>query len=498
MSPPRILLAGLYHETNTFADDRTGLDTFDIRRGAEILALRENGSPLGAFISFAEKSGWSLVPIVDYRAHPSGTVLDDVIEGFWNDFEAQARPALESGVDAIFLVLHGAMVSESLEDVEGAILERIRALPGAGKIPLFGVTDLHANFTERMARHASMLVTYRKNPHTDAAETAIRAARLLAVTLGNGRIPRTLLRRFPIVWPPTGTATSDSPLRELEEVARRLETQGHLSVNIYAGFALADTRDTGASAAVADHCSDEVTQAALDELEAVAWQHREKGLPPEWDLETVLDTIASSPVEGPVLLVEPADNIGGGAPGDCTTILRSFVRRRVDSAGLILNDPAAVQELSSVQPGEKRRLSLGGKGSRLDPGPLELEIELIRRTDGVFDLEDPYSHLASMIGSQIDMGPCAVVRHGSITLLLTSRKTPPFDLGQWRSQGIDPESLRLISVKAAVAHRRAYDKIAAASYTVQTPGPCSSQLAALPFRKLRRPIFPLDFQPIPS
>jgi hypothetical protein len=38
------------------------------------------------------------------------------------------------------------------------------------------------------------------------------------------------------------------------------------------------------------------------------------------------------------------------------------------------------------------------------------------------------------------MGPSAVVRIGDgITVLLTSRKTPPFDLAQLRSQGLVPE-----------------------------------------------------------
>ncbi len=75
---------------------------------------------------------------------------------------------------------------------------------------------------------------------------------------------------------------------------------------------------------------------------------------------------------------------------------------------------------------------------------------------------------------------------------LSSRKTPPFDLGQLRSQGIVPEKLFAIGVKAAVAHRRAYDPIAQGSYTVATPGPCSSVLGTFPYRRLRRPVFPLD------
>jgi microcystin degradation protein MlrC len=90
------------------------------------------------------------------------------------------------------------------------------------------------------------------------------------------------------------------------------------------------------------------------------------------------------------------------------------------------------------------------------------------------------------------MGACAIVRHEGVTILLSSIKTPPWDLGQWRSQGIEPKALRIIGIKAAVAHRRAYDPIAVASHTVRSRGPCTLDLRALPYRRLRRPIFPLD------
>ena len=90
-----------------------------------------------------------------------------------------------------------------------------------------------------------------------------------------------------------------------------------------------------------------------------------------------------------------------------------------------------------------------------------------------------------MNGDFFDMGRCAVVKHAGITLLITSVKTPPFDLGQWHSQGITVEKMSVVAVKAAVAHRRAYDKIAARMLWVDTPGPCSSNLSTLPFRHAR-------------
>ena len=97
-----------------------------------------------------------------------------------------------------------------------------------------------------------------------------------------------------------------------------------------------------------------------------------------------------------------------------------------------------------------------------------------------------------MYGGRFEMGPSAVVYCEGVTVLLTSRKTPPFDLGQYRSQGIEPRDFAFIGVKAAVAHRRAYDPIARASHFVETPGPCSSNLASFPWRRLQRPVWPLD------
>ena len=190
--------------------------------------------------------------------------------------------------------------------------------------------------------------------------------------------------------------------------------------------------------------------------------------------------------------MEPSDNIGGGAPGDGTGILRALVKYNVPNAAVCINDPAAVTQLQALSVGNKIQLSIGGKGSALDAGPLSLEVELISRSTGRFELEDKKSHLASMSGNYFEMGPTAVVRHAGITILLTSIKTPPFDLGQWRSQGIEPTKLSVIGVKAAIAHRRAYDSIAKQMLWVDTPGPCSSKLKNLPYMKVNRPIYPLD------
>ncbi len=490
---PRVLIAGLFHETHTFVEGTTGLRDFKIVRGGELMRCEGDSSPMGGVLESARKYGWTVFPTVDYRASPAGLVEDEVVETFWREFRQYAEPELAAGVDAIYLVLHGAMVSQSLEDVDGEILQRIRALPRAERVPVFGVFDLHANFTARMARHADCLVAYRENPHADARHAAQDAAALLQRSLTTGVIPKSYWQHPPVVWPPTGTGTASEPMRSLEQLARQIEAEDARvwAVNVMGGFAFADTADTGVSFSIATTAPEAEAGAQLARLSQLALERREQGNVLDSPIESVLEKqFPFGP--GLTVLVEPADNIGGGAPGDGTGILRALVKHLAANAAVCLNDPAAVTQLETVALGTRLTLALGGRGSRLDAGPLTLVVELLSKRDGKFELEDKQSHLASMVGDFYDMGRCAVVRHEGITILLTSVKTAPLDLGQWRSQGIEPATLSVIGVKAAVAHRRTYDPIAARSFWVDTPGPCSSNLQVLPFKKIQRPIYPLD------
>jgi len=490
---PRILFGGLFHETHTFLPQPTRWTDFELTVGEAILAKEGNESPTAGFLEEARRYGWQVVPTADARAMPSGPVEDAAFERFWREFEQRARPALAAGVEAIFLVLHGAMASQSIEDVEGELLARVRALPGAATLPLFGVLDLHGNITARMCTHANGLVAYRKNPHTDAKDTAVRAAALLQRCLTSGQVPRMHWCRVPLLWAPPGTGTQSDPMRALTRHADEVEAAepGVWAYNVLAGFSFADTAETGVTLSAVADGDPAVTRRALETGARLAWKLRDQGVVNYPSVEQVLARLGPMPA-GPVLLVEPADNIGGGAPGDCTGVLRAMREQRVANGLIAINDPAAVQRLADVPLGGTTRLAIGGREWPLDPGPLELDLTLVSRSDGEFELEDVHSHMASMNGTHISMGPCAVVRHAGLTILLTSRKTPPFDLGQYRSQGIDPRDFAVIGIKAAVAHRQAYDPIAAASYFVDSPGPCSSNLSSFPYRRLRHPVYPLD------
>ncbi|MGV3485864.1 MAG: M81 family metallopeptidase [Planctomycetaceae bacterium] len=496
--PFRVLIGGLFHETHAFLDGSTGWDAFEVREGDAILAAAGDASPLGGVLELAARNGWEIIPTITATAVPSAIVDDEVVEMFWTRFASRAGHAIAAGVDAIYLVLHGAFVSASFHDVEGEVLRRIRQLPGARSLPIFGVYDLHANFSHAMAALSDGLVAYRENPHRDGREAAIRAALLMQRAHQQRVRPHQYCLHAPLIWPPTGTASAVDPMRRLLRMARQFEQQNpdFWAVNVNAGFAFSDTPDTGVSFGIVTTGDEATARRALQALVRTAIEHAAEGNVIESPLADVLARLREQADKGSLqglnVIAEPSDNIGGGGPGDGTGLLRGLIDYGISNSAVCLWDPAAVESLQSVHVGERRRLRLGGRGSRLDPGPIDLECELVRVGDGRFELEDKRSHLATVCGDRFDMGRFAVVRHQGVTILLTTNRTPPMDLGQWRHAGIEPTGLSVIGVKAAVAHRQAYDPIATHHDSVATPGPCQSLLSEFPYRSVRRPIYPLD------
>jgi microcystin degradation protein MlrC len=331
-------------------------------------------------------------------------------------------------------------------------------------------------------------------------------------------------------------------------------------VNVHGGFCFADTPHSGVSFSVISVGSETTAQQVLGKLSECAWSHRVEGADPEPDLEEVLPHIAEllqahrREHKRPIVVAEPSDNIGGGAPGDGTHLLRALLEtdfavlgQRVPVSangangvhgnsgvvngqngvngtaqssstlqppltyqppliGAVLCDPAAVQQALRLAPREKARLSLGGHSGSLAGAPLELEVECIARGDGYFRLEDPHSHFAAGGDCEVHMGESVILRalpqQGTLNpahILVTTRRTCPFDLGQWHCMGARPEAFDIIVAKAAVGHRQVYEPIAFALLSVGTPGPCASDLRSLPFRHVLRPTFPLDdFDHAPS
>lgn len=491
----KVAIAGIFHETNTFVKQKTERSEFFWYQGADLLTLRGNGSPLDGVLEIADEKQWGIEPIIHINANPSGIVADNVIHAFWTALFEKLSLLMTNGIDGLYLVLHGAMVSESYDDVEGETLKRIREVTGS-RLPICGVIDLHANFTPTMAKYSNGLLAYCKNPHTDAKEMARKAALLLDSLIQDRIDVSTFYHKVPIVWPPEGTGTQREPMLGLEAIAREFEVSHDnvFAVNIIAGFSFSDTTFTGLSFSIVSVGSKQEAEEIFKELAEYALANRHKGTPVELvSLDSVLGQIKKNKAgNGPVLLVEPSDNVGAGAPGDGTEILRFFISNKLENCAVIITDPQSVEMLATQKIGACCKLAIGGKLSTLGKGPVYAEVVLLKETDGEFELESIHSHLASMVGNHVKMGPSALLTCQGIYILLTSKAIPPFDLGQWKSVDLDPKEFKAIGIKAAIGHKHAYDPISKKSFRIDTPGVCSSNLKSLPYKKIKRPIFPLD------
>lgn len=243
----RVLVAGLFHQTNRFAAGRTALEDFEIRRGNEMLRPNPASSVLAGLTDAAWENGWDLLPVVDMRAASGATVADAVVDLFWAEFEAVADAEAEEGIDGVFLVVHGSMVSETLQDVEGEILRRIRGVAHLSVVPICGVMDPRVNFTEAMGRQSDGLVAHLEHPPTDAREATELAAATLDGLMQTEDRPVTVWDHPPIMWPVGGAATGEEPVLGLEERAREIEAElpDVLAVNVHTGFPYADVPEAG-------------------------------------------------------------------------------------------------------------------------------------------------------------------------------------------------------------------------------------------------------------
>jgi microcystin degradation protein MlrC len=486
-----VLFGGLFHETHTFLSQPTTVADFEamaVHIGqAAIDRNLGNASPSDGFLSTALERGWTVIPTIQMAAMPGGKVEDAAVELFRQNF----FPVLEAQLDAldgIFLVLHGAMVSASSDDPEGDLLRDIRAvLDRRGvDIPLVGVLDLHANVSQTMIDSSSALVAYRENPHRDARDTAVRAAELFGRLLDGTKV-RQVHRPTRYVLPPTGVGSADDPMKAVLAAARAIEAHDPqiLNINVMAGYSYADVADCGFSLSAATTGDPRRAAAHLDDLVGVLEANIAQGYKRDRPLDEVLALVdALPPGKGPVLLIEPADNIGGGTPGDATDLLGPLLatgRRGIVAA---IADAGAVEQCRQAGVGAQLSLTIGGKTDEHHGAPLPFAGRVTSLSDGHFELELKTSHLASMLGSEADMGPCAVVENEQAIILLSSRKMPPMDLGQLHSQGIRPEDAAYVVIKAAVSHRDAYNPIARASFNVDSAGLCTSNLGRLPYRKL--------------
>src|ERR1700688_3375710 len=248
----RIAVGAFLHETNTFAPTKATYDNFvhgggwpGMAQGADVLkTMRNINVGLAGFVEQAEARDWEMVPTISCGASPSAHVTEDAYERIVKVMIDGIKAA--GPLDAVYLDLHGAMVTEHLDDGEGEILARVREVIGKD-LPLVVSLDLHANVTPEMVEHADALIAYRTYPHVDMADTGRAAARHLAMLLRTRQRFAKAFRQLPFLIPISWQCTNNEPCKSIYRKLAALENDAIPTLSFAPGFPAADFPDCGPS-----------------------------------------------------------------------------------------------------------------------------------------------------------------------------------------------------------------------------------------------------------
>lgn len=489
----RVLIAQFMHETNTFSRLPTTLAEYRLRwllEGDAIAArLRGTRSEIGGLLDAAETYGWELIPAVAANATPSGKLTRECWETIRDMIVGAARKA--GRLDGIVLALHGAMVSETEDDAEGALLEALREVVGPD-VPIAATLDLHANATPRMAANASALISYRTYPHVDQYERAQQAAALVQSAMRGNARPRTL-----VVQPPTisgadhGRTTQPGPMLDLLAKADAFEKEpGIHVVSVQAGFMPADIPWVGPSIAVSHEPGSEArAQEIARTLAREIWDRRAEKTVGYLTVEQAVARVrADDGRPGPLVIADGTDNPGGGAYGDATRMLQALLDAKAENVGFgTIFDPGTVQAAMRAGVGATLDVELGGHTDPAFGLPVRARARVVLLSDGRFVADGPMGK-----GVLTEMGPTAVLRIGGIDVVAITNRLQTIDLQVFLSQGIDPRLRRTLVVKSVQHFRAAYAPIAREVVVVDSGALCSPDTSRFAYTKLRRPVWPID------
>ena len=489
----KVVIARLNHETNTFSPVPTPLRAFgagDPRGpafGVDAYAQgKASQTAMGAFIALAEARGCAVVTPLFAMANPSGPVDADAFETMCGAIVG----AVAAGCDAILLDLHGAMVAEGVDDGEGELLARIRAV--APRTPLAVALDLHGNLSDRMVALADVVVGFKTYPHVDMMETGAHAGRLLFDMIDTGRRPALAIAR-PGVLAQTLRQNTEIPgaMRDLVEAARACEREGALAASVFGGFFLADIPDAGMSVVVAADTAARA-QAWAERISGQARARRDELI---FHQKPLAESVAEAQriQDGLVLLLDHGDNCMSGGTCDTMDVLAECLRQGLTNIGVGPTcDPAAVAQLIAAGVGATLTVDLGNKLPMpriglADRQPLRLTGRVKAVSDGEYTITGPIYR-----GTRCYMGRTVLFDSGAAEIVVTELTQEPWDIGVFACVGLDPARKRYLILKSRMYYRPVFGPLAAAIVACASAGCCASDFSRYRYDRVRRPVYPLD------
>lgn len=483
----RIGLVWISQETDTFNPTPTTIESFaafGIDRGDAIIEKLGAVGMIGGYMQAARRrKDVETVPIFKARSVAGGRLSADTLAFLTDELERGLRSA--GRLDGLALQLHGACAAEGVDDVEGHLLGTARTVVGR-RTPIVLSLDHHANITQAMVDGSSGIVGHRTQPH-DQYETGVLGAELLFRIAAGEVEPVTAWRKIPLLSHQEQYLTSEGPMKVWFERARSMEAE-HESILQISNFPMQpwlDLEEGGWSTVVVADGDLDLAESLADELADLAWSMRERfqvktSVPP---LEAVE---RASSMAGLVILSDTGDSVLGGAGGDSTALLRAMIDAEIEAPALVpIVDPVAAATLLDRQAGESVSVDVGGRIAGMHEaisatGTLRFAREMTVEVGGGYS------------SPVVDLGATAAIDTDFGTLVITELPgVGGVHPDMYRALGIDPSDYRMVVLKTA-SNFQYFAPLASGVVRADTPGPTQSDIASLDWKRIPRPIYPLD------
>ena len=499
----RIGVAGFFHETNTFALEANDKHDADVRIGEDVFTKAQKKSFIEGFKEGAKSNSLELVPTMDVYFIHGGIIKKNVYEHYRDMIVSQLKKV--KPLDAIYFGFHGAAVAEyPYHDAEGEILRELRK--EFNDIPFIGTYDFHAIMSDWEVANITPF-PYNTNPHIDAYERGIEAAECLPKILKGEINPVSKMIHVPIIGPNIGQSTWSHipeeekalPLYQLNLKRKELEKiPGVINLTILGGYGYADTEDASMSVIITTDRDPDLADRVVKEMANAVWEKRKDILDirPVHSLDEGVQEAMDSK-ETPVILVDLGDDPGSSSSADSPAVLEFLIRHHAQDCALTIRDPEVVKAGIEAGVGAELNMLVGGKFDQRFYKPIKIkgivktidngEYTIYGPTHGGWGKEvNPEAFRDESVGSRV------VIRlEGKIDVIFSQYRTGK-DRDFFKSIGLNPQDKKIVVVKSNQGHRASFDPIAAKTIDLSTPGTSTVDYLTLPFKSLRRPLWPID------
>ncbi len=499
----RVSIASLIMESNSFSPQKSDLRYFQengfLLYNEEIIQYhRQVKNEVAGFINTCRESHTIVVPMCTAWAVPHGPVPMGIYQHIKRRIIKELKQ--NQAVDAVYLALHGAMVVDGIDDPEGDLIDSVRSVVDA--VPIVVSLDFHANTTRLIAEKSDIIVGYNSFPHTNLYETGKKTALLLHRHFKQIDNLHRIFVKLPMISPMEKMTIEDNPpMKAIIEKAERFEGEaGIVSVSVFGVQPWLDIQELGCSVIITAH-RDHLDKAiaCANELASDFWNARQYFFDFTWysPKEAIFEALKID--AQPVILNEPADNVGSGATGDSTAILRALLELKPEVPALItICDPEAARICRRKGVGKRIELHLGAKFNTSFDTPVLVSGTIRTIFDGRYQYKG-----SVQTGVTTSMG-LTIVLEIEKGIFVQITELPPYtiDPEHYRCVGLFPERMKLVGIKSQGSYKASYDAISKSVFYLDTPGLSRSNVTKIPFTKVDTShLYPfnraMSYEPVP-